>query len=193
MPRPSSVDKLPEEIRSQIAELRARGWEIDQIREKLAELLDQVPSRSALGRHIFKIDKMGAAIRESRAIAEGIARTMGDAPESQLARLNIELLHGTILKMFVRAQDGEENAIDQDGRAMLAGSPEEIMLLAKGLQHLATASKTNEEFYAKVLARGIEEGKRQASVAVETVGRERGITASTIDAIKASIFGVKAA
>ena len=89
MGRPSSIDQLPEEIRAEIGRLRGMGWTIDQILEKLRELLDSAPSRSALGRHIAGMDKLGERMRRSRQVAEALVRELGDAPESRAARLNI--------------------------------------------------------------------------------------------------------
>ncbi len=45
MPRQSSVDKLPEEVRVEIGRLRGLGWTIDQILEHLRGLIDRAPSR----------------------------------------------------------------------------------------------------------------------------------------------------
>jgi hypothetical protein len=191
MARPSSIDQLPEDVRVLIGQLRGRGWTIDQILEHLGGLLDRVPSRSALGRHIQGLDAIGEKMRRSRQVAEALVRELGDAPESKAARLNIELLHSAILDLHMRAADGEE--IDVDGKAALAGNPEGTMMLAKALDHLAKASKSNMDFIQAAEARAVARTKREAAGAVETVAKEKGLSADTIAAIKAGIFGVKAA
>ncbi len=191
MSRPSSVDKMPEEFRSLIGQLRGQGWTIDQIHEHLSRLLDEAPSRSALGRHIQGMDKIQEKMRRSRQVAEALVRELGDAPESKAARLNIELLHSAILDLHMRAADGV--GVDAEGLAALNGNPEGAMMLAKALDHLSRASKTNVEFIAAAEARAEARAKKAAANVVETVGREKGLTAQTIDAIKSSIFGVKAA
>jgi hypothetical protein len=189
--RPSSIDQLPEEMRALIGELRGLGWTIDQIREKLSELLDQAPSRSALGRHIAGMNKMAERMRRSREVATALVRELGEMPESRTARLNIELMHGAVMDLFMRAGDGE--VVDSDGAAALAGNPEGVMMLSKALDHLSRASKTNVEFVAAAEARAATKAKTEAVKAVEAVGRERGISADTVAAIKAGIFGVKPA
>nr|WP_294547649.1 DUF3486 family protein [uncultured Rhodopila sp.] len=191
MSRPSSVDKLPEEVRAEIGRLRGMGWTIDQILEKLRELLDSAPSRSALGRHIAGMDKLGERMRRSRQVAEALVRELGDAPESRAARLNIELLHGAVMDLFMKAGDGEP--VDGDGAAALAGNPEGVMMLAKALDHLSKASKTNVDFIRLAEERAATRAKKEAAVAVEAVARERGISGETLEAIKAGIFGVRAA
>jgi hypothetical protein len=191
MGRPSSIDKLPEEIRVEIGKLRGLGWTIDQILEHLRTLLDRAPSRSALGRHIQGLDALGERMRRSRAVAEALVRELGDAPESRAARLNIELMHSAVLDLFMKAADGED--VNEAGAAALAGDPEGTMMLAKALDHLARASKSNVEFVAAAEKRATERAKKEAATAVESIARERGISADTLEAIKAGIFGVRAA
>lgn len=188
MPRQSSIDRLPEDVRVLIGKLRGMGWTIDQILERLRGLLDQAPSRSALGRHIQGLDVLGEKMRRSRTVAETLVRELGDAPESRAARLNIELMHSAILDVFMKAADGE---VTRAGDA-LNGDPEGAMMLAKALDHLARASKSNVEFLAAAEKRAAERAKKEAATAAETVGRAKGLSAETLEAIKAGIFGVKA-
>ncbi len=188
MPRPSSIDQLPEEVRVEIGRLRSLGWTIDQILEHLRSLLDKAPSRSALGRHIQGLDKLGERMRRSRQVAEALVRELGTAPESQAARLNIELMHSAILDLFMHADDAGDGATAEGG---IPTDPIDIQWIAKALDHLARASKTNVEFIADVEARATEKAKKNAASAAETVARERGLSVGIIDEIKASIFGVK--
>jgi hypothetical protein len=100
MPRPSTIDRLPGQVRELIGKLRQdRGLTIDEILDHLRQL-DVEVSRSALGRHVKGLAKMGERLRRSRAMAEGLARQLGDAPGDQVARVNIELLHSFIAEAF---------------------------------------------------------------------------------------------
>jgi hypothetical protein len=193
MARPSTIDQLPEEIRSEIGRLRLQGCTIDQILAHLRTLHGDTsaPSRSALGRHIKGLEVVAERVRRSRAVAEALVNQMGDAPESQAARVNIELMHTVVMDLFTNAADGAQVA--EDGKAALAGSPEGVMFLAKSLDHLARASKTNIDFIAAAEKRAAERAKRDAVTAVEAVGREKGLSADTLNAIKAGIFGVRTA
>lgn len=192
MARPSSIDQLPEEIRSEIGRLRMQGVTIDGILAHLRQLHGATHvSRSALGRHIKGMEKLGEKIRRSRQIAEVLVRELGDAPESQAARMNIELMHTAILDLSMRSADGEE--VNEGGAAALAGDPQGIMLLAKALDHLTHASRSNIEFVKVAETRAAERARREAATAVDLVAREKGISGDTLAAIKAGIFGVKAA
>lgn len=185
--RPSSITRMPQAVRDEIAELRELGFTIDEIIDALKKLHGVTPSRSALGRHIKGLDKIGEKVRRSRAVAEALVRELGDAPESRTARLNIELLHSAILDLFMKAADGE--AIDKDGNAALAGDPEGLMFFAKALDHLGRAKKSAIEAENEAEKKGIEKGKRLAAKAVEGEAVRQGLSAETIKAIKASIFG----
>ena len=192
MTRPSSIDVLPEEVRSEIGRLLTQGATIDRIVEHLRTLHGAAPSRSAVGRHVKKMARVHERLRRSREVAEALVRELGDAPTSKTTQLNIELLHGAIFDLFDKADDDMET-VDADGRAALAGNPEGVMMLAKALDHLTRASKTDVEHIRQVEERAAERAKKAAAAAVESVGKAAGITRGTMDAIKAGIFGVKAA
>lgn len=189
MPRPSSIDKLPPEIRIEIGRLRQAGHTLDAILAHLADMRSHVAiSRSALGRHIQGLDKISEKMRQSRTVAEALVRELGDAPESQAARLNIELMHSAVMELFMRAAEGD--VVDKHGQAALAGNPEGVMMLAKALDHLGRASKTNVEFVALAEKRAREKAQREAVAAVEDVAKEAGLSAGGVAMIKAKIFGV---
>lgn len=191
MVRASTVDQLPETVRAEIGRLRQNGRTIDDILAWLRQLDGIAPvSRSALGRHVQSMAKLGERLRRSRQVAEALVKELGDLPESQAARTNIELLHTAVLDLFMKAGDGEE--VDAGGAAALAGNPKGVMELAKALDHLTRASRSNEDFIAKAEQRATERAKREAATAVEVVAREHGISGKTLAAIKAGIFGVRA-
>lgn len=189
--RPSTIDELPDEIRSEIGRLRTQGATIDRILEHLRGLHGAAPSRSALGRHVKKMAAVGERLRRSREVAEALVRELGDAPASRTAQLNIELLHGAVFDLFNKA-DEDMDVIDKDGRAALAGNPEGVMMLAKALESLTRASKTDVEFVQQVEARATEKERKAAAARVEAISKEAGISKTTMATIKASIFGVRA-
>ncbi len=192
MSRPSSIDRLPEEIRVEIGKMRMQGCTIDAILAHLRALTPDAPSRSALGRHALKMDALGEKMRHSRAMAEALASQFGDAPESVAAKLNIELLHNAVMQLHLNAAEGDTEEMAETGQFALKGDPEGLMMLAKAVQSLTSASKTNNDFIAAAEKRATERARKQAVASVETVARERGITAETLQAIKAGIFGVAA-
>lgn len=190
MSRPSSIDALPEEIKAEIGRLRLQGCTIDQIVAHLRAMHGVTSvSRSAMGRHVKGLERVAEQIRRSREVATALVQQLGDAPESETARLNIEIMHSAILDLKMRVADGEE--VDGDGAAALAGNPEGIMMLSKAIDHLAKAQKANADFAEKIEKAAEARAKREAAARVDAIGKEKGISADTLAAIKAGIFGVR--
>jgi hypothetical protein len=187
MARPSTIARLPGEIREAIGRLREQGRTLDEI---LAHLqgMEVTVSRSALGRHVQQMDKVGERLRRSRAISEALVRQLGDAPESQTARLNIEMMHSFLFDFLASAEEGT----DEGSEAALAHvrDPKSVALMAEAVQRLTTASRQNVEFVARVEDRAAAKAKAGAARAAEAVAREKGLSADTVRAIKASILGV---
>jgi hypothetical protein len=187
MARPSTIARLPGEIREAIGRLRDQGRTLDEILTHL-QGMEVTVSRSALGRHVQQMDKVGERLRRSRAISEALVRQLGDAPESQTARLNIEMMHSFLFDFLASAEEGAE-----DGSVAAMGhvrDPKSVALMAEAVQRLTTASRQNVEFVARVEDRAAGKAKAGAARAAEAVAREKGLSADTVRAIKASILGV---
>ena len=177
----STIDKLPEEVRALIGRLRQDGRTIDEIMSKLTEL-DVDVSRSALGRHIKGLAEVGEAMRRSREIATALVGRFGDEPDNRMARLNIEMMHGLVMSTITAAvttgDEGEAQPVTLD--------PEQVMFLSKSLGELARAQKTDTDRMLKLR----QELAKDAAKAAETVGKAKGMTAETIQAITHAILGV---
>lgn len=179
--RPSSIDRLPEEIRAEVGRLRVQGRTIDEILDHL-KALDVEVSRSALGRHVKGLATLRERMRQSRDMATALVSQFGDQPDNQLQRLNLELMHGVIMQTITAA--GE----DEDGEARpVTFVPEDARFLADALAKLAQAEKTNTDRTLKMKA----EAKKEAAVAVEKVAKAEGLSPATIELLRSEILGVK--
>jgi len=187
MVRPSTIARLPGEIREAIGRLRDQGRTLDEILNHL-QGMEVTVSRSALGRHVQQMDKVGERLRRSRAISEALVRQLGDAPESQTARLNIEMMHSFLFDFLASAEEGAE----EGSEAALAHvrDPKSVALMAEAVQRLTTASRNNADYVARLEDRAAAKAKAGAARAAEAVAREKGLSADTVRAIKASILGV---
>jgi hypothetical protein len=187
MARPSTIARLPSEIREAIGRLREQGRTLDEILTHL-QGMEVTVSRSALGRHVQQMDKVGERLRRSRAISEALVRQLGDAPESQTARLNIEMMHSFLFDFLASAEEGAE----EGSEAAMASvrDPKSVALMAEAVQRLTTASRNNADYVARLEDRAAAKAKAGAARAAEAVAREKGLSADTVRAIKASILGV---
>ena len=183
MARPSSVDRLPDQIRERIGQLRDAGFTIDEILSALAELEGVEISRSALGRHIQGLDKLGVQMRRSRDVATALVGKLGTAEVGRNAQLNIELMHTVILDLFMKAQAGEETELSKGGQAFAKRDPMGIQLVAKALEHLAKASKTDAEYRTEVEKQVREKLAAEAKENIGRVAASQGLSAETAKAI----------
>ena len=117
MPRPSTIDRLPETVRAEIGRLRQNGRTIDEILTHLRKLDGIAPvSRTALGRHIKGLDILGERLRRSRQISEALVAQLGDAPESQSARIGIELVQTAVMDLFSRGAGSPGACLEDEHR-----------------------------------------------------------------------------
>lgn len=183
MPRPSSIDRLPSEIREKIGELRRGGLTYDEILQHLGCMLPagEVPSRSALGRHLAEFEAAAEEMRRQDAITKALVNQFGDASDGRMLRLNIALAQGVLSKIAL-AEDGTVTRLD----------PEEAMFLARAIQSLASAAKADTEREQKIRDRTLAEAKAAAAAAVDKVARTvGGLTRETVTALKAEFLGIK--
>lgn len=190
MVRPSSIEREDEEIREEIAKARAHGMTIDEILALLREGYGKDFSRSAMGRHCQKLDKLGQKARRSRMVAEALARQMGDASVSRMLRANVEMMHTAILDLFMAGEE-EGGQINADGLAALQGNPEGLMLLSKALDHLTKASKTDADFVSKIEEQHEARLRKQVEKTIASNAKRQGLSAETAAAMLEGAFGVK--
>lgn len=179
----SSIEKLPADLRRMIADLREEGRTIDEIKARLVDL-SHPRSRSAVGRYVKKLDKVGLRLRNSRAVADALVKRFGDAPESKTARLNIELMHSILMDLMMKSEEAGE-----DGETDISLSARDAMALAKALDHLGKAEKANADVVRAARAEALE----KAAKAVETAMKEKKeISQAEILARIRSVYGVPA-
>lgn len=174
MARRSSIDRLDPAIREQIGKLRDKGFTIDEILAKLKELSVEV-SRSALGRHCKQLEEVAGSIRQSRIVAEALAKNFGDEGENKVSQVNIELMHSLLLKMMV-SPEGESITMDS----------KDAFFMASSLQKLVQASKQNIDNVLQIRR----EFAEKAVVALDKAGKKKGISEENLSFIKKEIFGV---
>ena len=180
--RPSSIDRLPEEVRAAIGKLRTQGRTIDEILAHLGSL-DVEISRSALGRHVKGLASLKERMQHSRDMAIALVDRFGEQPDNKLARLNLELMHSVVMQTITAS------SLDEDGESQpVTFSPEEAMFLARSLQSLASAQKTDSD--RTIIAQ--REALKKAAGAVKDAAGEAGLSAETADFIMKKVLGVAA-
>lgn len=190
--QPSTIDRLPKEVRELIGSLRQDGRTIDEILGKLKELQLEV-SRSALGRHVKSLDVVGERMRRSRAMATALVDRFGDEPDHKLTRLNIEMMQGAVFQILIAAAEAGDQGGNAEGGDPVTLSPQDVGLMAKALGDLTRAAKIDTDRLMKVQAEAREQMAKEAAKAVDQVAKRQGagLTRETIEAIKAEILGIR--
>lgn len=186
MSRPSSIDRMPPEVRDWIGRLRDQGRTIDEILAHLRQLDTQaLPSRSSLGRHLQKAEAINAKVRRSRVVAEVMTRNLDDAGEARVARANIEIMHSVVMDLLTAAENDDDVTLE----------PRDVLALSKSLDHLGKATK--DDFQVNVARekraeeRGRQNALREAANAVNDIAREAGLSQAQLGAIRRHVLGLR--
>ncbi len=170
MARKSSIDRMSQEVRDWIARLNNQGRTLDEIIAKLRELdMEAIPSRSALGRHLQRADKIADKMRKSRQVSEVIVERLGEGDAADRAtRMNIELMHNVVFDLL--AAVGE----DGEGGEPVTLDAQQVMYVAKALDHLGKASRDDVARTIAIEKRSAEKAKAEAMKAASKAVQQAG-------------------
>lgn len=195
--QPSNVDRLPADVREAVDALRTRqGWTIDQLVAWLGEQGHEI-TRSSMGRHVrslhLDVSRAGEMLARSQSISKALMERFGDSPDNELARANIQLLHGQLFEMILGEEDAE--AVEAEAGGEPVEKPQrnalEMVRLSKAIQQLLSAEKMNAERAMAIRAQAVADERERAAAAVEKVveARGKGLSRETVDAIRFAVLG----
>lgn len=187
--RLSAIDLLPDAASEAIAwaaaELADRDRTQTDIYMEFCTRLDEVkarlgldfvtPSFSAFNRYSLRLAAMTRRLEETRQIAATISERFDAEASDDLTLMAAEAIKTLVWEVL---QASGEAGISTKGASELASA----------LRHAAAAQSVSSERRRKIEA----EFAAQAEKAVETVAKAKGLSADTVEAIKANILGVQA-
>lgn len=174
--RPTKVDRLPPEIKEEIASLRRAGHTLDGILAHLRSLGvgEADVSRTGLYHHIEKLDELGEMMRQDRIMADALVAKFGDEPDDKTARANIQMMQSLLLKLNVAARLGGDEAF----------SPQEMMFLTASLKNLATAAKSDtdriEKLEKRAAAAAVAAERERVSERIDRVAAKTGVSTDIV-------------
>ncbi len=186
MPRPSSIDLLPESVRESLhAWLRDPGISQGEATARTNALLEELGigqsiSRQAVNRYDLKMRDVGAKLQQSREVAKMWIAKLGAQPQGQVGQLINEMLRTLALDVTLAAQSGELD-------------PEDAPEVAKMLKDMAIAMERLEKAASENVKREEEIRQRAAQEAAETAEtrlKAEGMSKASIAAIKRDILGI---
>ena len=162
--RPSRIDQLPMELKERLDDLLRRGVTQAEILKRLEEPLrdagEEPLSRSGLNRYATRMEKVGAKIREHRAIADAWTAKFGERPTGEVGQLTIETLRTLAFDIVLRSED-EETPLD---------IPEigELALAIQRLERAATLGRMREREMRAAFAEEVEEVAKKHGLGADT-------------------------
>lgn len=182
MGRKSTIALLDPKIKAECDRLIREGKAtIDEIVAHLRGLGADVP-RSTLGDYKKRMEAQLRRYREAQEVAGAWVGQLGAQPDSQLGQLLAELLKTVAFQTLAHMNDGEAGA-----------QPMDIMLVAKALNDLARAQKTDHEYREKLRAAWQAELQARASQAeaeVKKVAESAGLSEEAAARIREIVLGV---
>lgn len=181
--RLSSIDILPAEatpdvqwaVDELLANERPQADILAEFNERLAAIGCGPISSSAFNRHSMRLAATTRRMKETQEITRAITARLGpDSGDSMTV--------GLAMLLKQAAWDlGESGKLD----------PESLMFLSRSLQSVVGAQKTSAELRRAAQVE-TEQKLKEAAKAVKAIGKERGLSKETIDAVSAGILGVTA-
>lgn len=171
MGRKSAIKQLDPAIREAAdAAIREGRATIEEI-TALINSMGGAVSKSAVGRYKQQAEAQMARYREAQEVAKVWIGKLQADPEGDVGRLLAEMLRTTA---FQTLGDIE------------AGSPQDVMFLAKALKDLASADKLTADRILLVRR----EAAKDAAEKVSSVGKAKGLSAETVAELRKEILGV---
>lgn len=183
--QPSTIDRLPDELKDLIAQLKRQGRTITEIHDHLTKL-DAGVSRSAVGRHVKSMAEIGEDMRRAGEMARFVVEEFGEETDERVGRANMAILQGAIMELLT------ERPVDEETGEVARLDAGEMKALSLSLQRLISSQRVDADRQLKLRAEARKEALLEAATAVDKAARAEGLTQATVDAMKARILGIKA-
>lgn len=149
-----------------------------QINELLTRQGEPPLSKSAVNRYSVKMDKIGAKLTQSRAIADMWIGKLGNEPQGQVGQLLNEVVRNLAFDTAIKLSESDEDIVE----------PRLIKDLAQAIRDLEKAASDNEKRVSDIRKQAREEAAKQAVATAKAAG----VTAETVERIRRDVLGMAA-
>lgn len=182
MAKASTIKTLPPDILKQLQALLRdpRVTQLDataRINAILTEQGQEPVTKSAVNRYSIKMDKIGAKLTQSRAIADMWIGKLGNEPQGQTGKLLNEVVRNLAFDTAMHMAEDEKPA-----------PPGAIKELAIAIEKLESAASKNEARDALIRKQANEAAAEKAA----DIAKRSGLSADAIAAFKREMLGVPA-
>ncbi|MCM0081791.1 DUF3486 family protein [Geomonas sp. Red32] len=189
MPKPSTIEQLPPDIKNRLQELlqdpRVSQLELTAHINELLEAggHDERVSKSAVNRYALRMADVGEKLRQSRDVADMFISKVGAAPQGQMGLLINEILRTLAFDLTLKIQDA-----DLSDPETLASTIDQVKALALATQRLEQGAMINIKRESEIRRQALEDAAKRAA----EVAKKGGISADTISSIRREILGISA-
>lgn len=176
MSRKSTIVRLAAPVKSAIdAALKDDRLTLDELLEYLRSQYPdtRLPSRSALGRYKQRFDDLAKDLRETREIADIWAAKLGDAPDSDVGKVVLEILRTLSYRVGADLLD----AGDVDAKS--------IGQLAKAMQYIEDAGRLSLAREQAVSKAALDEAAKR----MEALGENKTLDPATLKLVREQLYG----
>lgn len=182
----SSIAKQPAEIRDYIEKLLINSQLT--LDEKVADIqrqfpdVEDLPSRSALGRYGKKLERRLAAIRASTEAAKLIRDSAEDREDARSEALTA-MLQSELFESLIELQEASDEDLPADKRIGL------LSMAAKNIANLTRSSIALKTYQEAIAKKARDELLSEQKAALETLAQQ-GLSKNAIDLFKAEVLGL---
>lgn len=185
MGQKSSIDRLPENLRSRLIEL-LQNPAVTQ--KEVVELINSeaggnVVSRSSVNRYKLRMDKFAAKSREAREVADAYIEKYGAENRSKLGKVVNEYIRLMIFDLTTEIEELK----DSDGQIKSEDLADIIYKVSRSIKELEQAEKFNAQREAEIK----EQLQKETAEKVETVCKQKGISKETMDLVLREVFNIQ--
>jgi hypothetical protein len=184
MPRKGFASRLPKDLRQELdAQIMDGRLSVDAMWTWLRARGVEA-SRSAVGRHMQHVEEAASEMRKAREMAGVFAQKLGpDIAEGSVGSALVEVVQSIMFRQMMPKLAAGAGA---EGEAAAADSAEDMMFLARAVQSLIGAQKSDTDRILKIR----KETAVKAAEAAAGEAKSRGLNAETVAAIRAKVLGV---
>lgn len=192
MSTPSTIDRLPEDIKATLQQLLQdpRVTQLD-VTAKINALLaaeghEERVSKSAVNRYAQRMEEVGAKLRQSREVAQMYIAHVGAAPQGQTGLLINEMLRSMAFELSLKLQD-----VDLEDPENMSATIDQVKALALAVQRLEQSATINVKREADIRQQALADAVKAVNEVAST-GKKGGLSDEAANEIRRKILGIKA-
>ena len=185
MGQKSSIDRLPENLRTKLIELLQNPAVTQKEIVELinAEAGENVVSKSSVNRYKLRMDKFAAKTREAREVADAYIEKYGTESRNKLGKIANEYIRLMVFDLITELEDFKDNG----GEVKPEILSDIIYKVSRAIKELEYSDKLNAERESEIKA----EAMKEAAEKVETVCKQKGVSKESMDMILREVFNIQ--